>query len=197
MRLEFSGPFESLNGKHQSFPGERLRKLQTHRAASPYCGATWQLSAVVDPAADCMLRKTKAECLQLPPKSREFQDVEVAPEAAAEYQRRLEQARVLMNNSNADDRSALILLRHFASDAKAKAAAALAAEVLRRGRPVVLATCFRSSAVAIQQALQVCRGTWARVTIGRFRHLALQNISAKRASSNIFSNQMGGTGDAP
>jgi hypothetical protein len=32
MRLEFSGPFlESLNEKRQSFPGERSRKLQTHR----------------------------------------------------------------------------------------------------------------------------------------------------------------------
>ena len=32
MRLEFSVPFlESLNGKYQSFTGERSRKLQTHR----------------------------------------------------------------------------------------------------------------------------------------------------------------------
>jgi hypothetical protein len=32
MRLEFSRPFlESLNGKFQSFCGERPRKLQTHR----------------------------------------------------------------------------------------------------------------------------------------------------------------------
>ena len=32
-RLEFPGPpLESLNGKRQSFPGERRRKFQTHRS---------------------------------------------------------------------------------------------------------------------------------------------------------------------
>ena len=28
----------------------------------------------------------------------------------------------------------------------------------------------------LSQAAAVCRGTWARVTIGHFRHLALQNV---------------------
>ena len=35
-----------------------------------------------------------------------------------------------------------------------------------------------------------CRGTWARVTIDEFRHLALQTFKKYRASSNICSNKM-------
>ena len=32
----------------------------------------------------------------------------------------------------------------------------------------------------------VCRGAWARVTIGRFRHSALSTLKKHRASTNIF-----------
>jgi hypothetical protein len=35
---------------------------------------------------------------------------------------------------------------------------------------------------------QTCRGTWARVTIGQFRHLALSTFKKHRAPTNIFSN---------
>ena len=34
--------------------------------------------------------------------------------------------------------------------------------------------------------LQVCRGTWARVTIDRFRHLSLQTFLGYRSSFNIL-----------
>ena len=50
MRLEFSGPFvESLNGKCQSFPGERSRKLQTHRSrGSSFCSPLYIPSVILD-----------------------------------------------------------------------------------------------------------------------------------------------------
>jgi hypothetical protein len=50
MRLEFSGPsLETLNGKRKSFPGERSRKLQTHRTPGPRRAAVASSSPATRP----------------------------------------------------------------------------------------------------------------------------------------------------
>jgi hypothetical protein len=60
-----------------------------------------------------------------------------------------------------------------------------------RSRPASRA-CRRSSSapkkVSVSGRAATCRGTWARVTIEQFRHLAVQTFQGHRASTNIFSN---------
>ena len=57
-----------------------------------------QLDELHERIGDCMLRKTKAECLDLPPKIRHLVDLELSDAAQGEYLLGLEQAREIIAN---------------------------------------------------------------------------------------------------
>lgn len=111
--------------------------------------------------SDVILRRTKAECLDLPPKIRQMRPAELSAEAERTYDAKLRElvdayrARVASGEVS-DDAEALVTLgqlRLAGSVAKVEAAVALVEELREQGQSAVVFTEFVESAKALHQAL--------------------------------------------
>lgn len=111
--------------------------------------------------SDVILRRLKKDCLDLPPKIRQFKPVEISAEAekiynakltelVKEYRRRVE-AKEITNDAEA--LVTLGQLRLAGSIAKSEAAIAYAQELLENGNQVVIFTEFLESAKSIHEAI--------------------------------------------
>jgi len=110
---------------------------------------------------DSMLRRTKAECLDLPAKLRTLRKVEMSTEARslynqtlaelrAEYHARLKKGEIL---SGGEALVILTHLRHSGSIAKVESAIEIVEEILEQGHSVVLFVEFAESAKQIAEKL--------------------------------------------
>lgn len=108
-----------------------------------------------------MMRRTKAECLDLPEKTRTFAQVELSGAADYTYRMRLQELKDRYEERKRQglvtgEAEALVLfgqLRQAASAGKIEAAVEMAQEAVDEGQQVVIATAFHSTAEAIASEL--------------------------------------------
>lgn len=106
---------------------------------------------------DVILRRTKAECLDLPEKTRVFREAEVSSDRLKLWKAAYKEAQEeYESNRGMNNGEALVLLgklRKAASHAKVETAIALAEEILEQGQQVVLFTEFLDSARELHKVL--------------------------------------------
>lgn len=111
--------------------------------------------------ADVILRRTKKECLDLPPKIRQLRPVELSKLAQAIYDETFETLRKtylerIKNKQISSGGEALVMfgqIRQAASIAKVESAIEIAQQVLEQGDQIVLFTEFVQSAQQLHLAL--------------------------------------------
>ncbi len=121
------------------------------------------LPELYEQLAPAMLRRTKEECLDLPPKTRILRDVEVEDEARAEFTRtmkaRLEDFDRRVASGQVNEQSAALaentFMRQSASALKVGPAIELARELIDQGAAPILFTAFIETAEAIADGLKV------------------------------------------
>ena len=112
---------------------------------------------------DVLLRRTKAECLDLPEKTRVIRPVELSASAQKVYDERFEALRAeyearIAKGEITDQAEAIVMLNHVyhaGSIAKVESALELAQEVLAQGQQVVVFTEFVESGTKIANTLKV------------------------------------------
>lgn len=147
------------------------RKYELHYCAAGYKDigkkTVWDatgaahLDELAKKTEDVILRRTKKECLDLPPKIRQLKPAELSNEAESIYSAKLaelkktyrERVKAKLISNAAEALVTLGQLRLAGSIAKVEAAIALAEELLEQGEPVVLFTEFTESAIIIHQHL--------------------------------------------
>ncbi len=109
---------------------------------------------------DVMIRKTKDECLDLPPKIRVLRQAELSPKSKALYETTLSdlkaQFKAKVQDGEISPAEALVMLnhlRHAGSVGKAETAVELAQEVVEEGGQVVIFTEYLKSANMIHDDL--------------------------------------------
>jgi SNF2 family DNA or RNA helicase len=110
---------------------------------------------------DVILRRTKDECLDLPPKIRSFKTVELEKEDKKAYKKEIDdlvkdywkRVREGLVDDGAEALVKINYLRRVGSKYKVREAIAIAEELLEQGEPVVIFSEFIDSAKAVYEAL--------------------------------------------
>lgn len=114
---------------------------------------------------DILIRRTKKECLDLPPKTRVYREIEMAGETEKVYLSRLTELKTEYKKNiqaapgDAGDKELMIIqlmtaYRQAGSRAKCATAIEIAGEVIEQGGKVVLFTAFKETAAAVAAALK-------------------------------------------
>lgn len=122
---------------------------------------------------DAIIRRTKEECLDLPPKLRTLRTVDMTDKTKEEFQstidmlrsqyhQRVDSGEILATN---DKLVLLTHLRHAASHAKIEETVNVTEELIEEGKSVVIFVSFKTSAHALQQKLAYL-GTVGMITGG-------------------------------
>ena len=125
------------------------------------------LKELHDLVADGILRRTKEECLNLPPKMRVFQPLELSAEAQRTYDETLDRLaheyheRVTTGAISGEGEALVVLgqVRHASSLAKVESAVEIAQEIIEQGGQVVLYCEFTDTVERVARALNAVRIT--------------------------------------
>lgn len=145
-------------------------KFERHFCAAHNNGYGWNtmgaahLEELRDKTKTMLLRRTKAECLDLPDKIRVLRDAEVSRDAFRAYEAKLKELQERYEQRKRDGviiggNEAMVMLGHLrqaASIAKVETSLELAQEALEEGRQVVLFVTFKETARLLSEALGNC-----------------------------------------
>ena len=127
------------------------------------------LGALRQATCHVVLRRTKEQCLDLPPKTRVRVDVEPSPTDRARYAEAVAQARRRRAEGGGEGAALALLtaVRQAASEAKAGAALEVCSELLAQGRSVVIFVAYLSTVDALAEGLEKLGTTALRVVGGQ------------------------------
>lgn len=151
---------ENQREYEQHFCAAKTKKIGPGKSVRDVTGAA-HLDELSQKTNDVILRRTKKDCLDLPPKIRQTRVAEVSSAAKKQYEETLVQLiedyrqRVAAGITSSDAEALVQLgyLRRAGSIAKVEAASALASEILEQGESVVVFTEFLESAQSLHKAL--------------------------------------------
>lgn len=120
-----------------------------------------ELNRIITKDQPCMIRRTKKQCLDLPPKTRVMREAEPDNTALRQYQERFnalreEYHRRIEDGTISDQGAALVMLthlRHAASWAKIDTTIELAQEILEQGEQAIIFCAFHDTALKIAAKL--------------------------------------------
>lgn len=187
-----------------------------------YCNAHWEqkgkngrelwdntgaayLDELKKDLGDILLQRTKAECLDLPAKTRIIRPVALTPEDAAAYESVLAKCQETYNRRVkegiiSDDASDLVLLgnmRMASSMSKVSAAVEIAEEVLEQGGSIILFTEFAPSAEKLAELLRERNIATELLTgdvPGAKRAAMVERFQAKKSRAWVSTIKAGGVG---
>jgi len=160
--------FPLLVATKHSLAKNRMHYEKRYCAARPTQWSRWDVTGAANLdelhslTKDVILRRTKAQCLDLPLKTRVMQKADLSPSAEEAYNSALrslvasyrERLRAGLIQSGGEALVEMTQLRHAGSIAKVETAVEIALEVVEEGRQVVLFTEFEVSANSIKRALE-------------------------------------------